>query len=257
MLKLIRGKNNNSSSRLFVVIAALILSAAILFTVTHPAIVGASAVTRLIPVRSVQRDNKAVSLTFDASVNNGDCTEIIAVLEKYNVRATFFVSGEWVDKYPDSVLTIHEAGHEIMSGGDKIVRFVSLSYEQVTQSAKSSQEKIAAITGITPELIRIPYGEYDDNIIAAINDTGMLAVLWSLDSQDWRATSTSEVVRRVTSEVAPGDIIRFRTGGEFTADALTEIIEYLLSNRYSLVPVSELILKGDCTVSYDGRQRPS
>ena len=89
----------------------LLASAVIIAVVSSPAIVGAAATKRLLPIYSVQRDDKCVALTFDAAWGNEDTQQLIDILARYNVRATFFVVGQWVDKYPDSVKALSDAGN--------------------------------------------------------------------------------------------------------------------------------------------------
>ena len=80
---------------------------------------------------------------------------------------------------------------------------------------------------------------------------------WSDDSLDWKDLSASEITQRVTSKVEPGSIVLFHNAALHTPEALPGIIEYLISNGYSIVPVSELILKGDYTMDHTGRQLPA
>ena len=94
-------------------IALVLAVAAIFWVVNSPAIVGVSASAKELPVYCVQRDNKAVSLTFDAAWGNEETQTLIDILNKYNVKATFFLVGQWVDKYPESVKALADAGMEI------------------------------------------------------------------------------------------------------------------------------------------------
>ena len=235
----------------------IIAAAAILFTVTSPAVVGASAATRLLPIYCVQRDNKAVSLTFDAAWGNEDTRTLIDILGKYNVRATFFVVGEWVDKYPESVRALAEAGHEVMNHSDDHAHFARLSTDEITANISACNEKIAAVTGVAPTLFRAPYGEYDDHVIAAVTSMGMYAIQWDVDSLDWKDLSADEIYARVTKNVQPGSICLFHNAALHTPEALASIIEYLIRNGYSIVPVSELILRENYTMDHTGRQIPS
>ena len=97
---------------------AMVLAIALMFwAVNSPAIVGVSAAKRVLPIYSVQRDDRVVSLTFDAAWGNEDTQALIDILGKYNVHATFFVVGEWVDKYPESVKALADAGNEAPAHG--------------------------------------------------------------------------------------------------------------------------------------------
>jgi peptidoglycan/xylan/chitin deacetylase (PgdA/CDA1 family) len=162
--------------------AAAVLAAAVLFGVLYdPAVVGASATERLLPVYSVERDGKFASLTFDAAWGNEDTQTLIDILSRYDVHTTFFVVGDWVEKYPESVKALSEAGHEVMNHSSSHAHFSSLSTEQITADIGACNDKIAAVTGAKPTLFRCPYGEYDDHVIQAVESMGMTAVQWDVE----------------------------------------------------------------------------
>ena len=96
-------------------LACLLLAAAMFYVVNFPAAVGASASARQLPIYCVQRDQKLVSISFDAAWGNEDTQQLIDILGQYGVTATFFVVGDWADKYPESVKALHDAGHEVMN----------------------------------------------------------------------------------------------------------------------------------------------
>ncbi|MBR6430790.1 MAG: polysaccharide deacetylase family protein [Oscillospiraceae bacterium] len=235
------------------VIAAVI---AIFAAVDAPAAVGASATVRQLPIYSVQRDNKCVSLTFDAAWGNEDTEQLIDILGKYGVKATFFVVGQWVDKYPESVKALAQAGHQVMNHSDDHAHFSQLSAGEITENINACSDKIQAVTGVRPTLFRPPYGEYDDHVIEAVNAMGMHAIQWDVDSLDWKELSADEIYSRVTKKVAPGSIVLFHNAALHTPEALGRIIEYLIQNGYAIVPVSELLLTGEYTIDHTGRQIP-
>ena len=205
----------------------------------------------------MQRDNKAVSLTFDAAWGNEDTQLLIDIFDEYGIKATFFVVGDWVEKYPESVKALHDAGHEVMNHSDDHAHFAQLSSDQIISNITACNEKIAAVTGVTPALFRAPYGEYDDNVITTINSMGIHTIQWDVDSLDWKDLSADEIYSRVTSKVQPGSIVLFHNAALHTPEALPSIIEYLLQNGYDIVPVSEIILQGDYYLDHTGRQCPA
>lgn len=241
----------------FSVIVMIIAVIAIFSVINHPKIVGASAVTRQLPIYCVQRDNKAVSLTFDAAWGNEDTQQLIDIFDEYGIKATFFVVGDWVTKYPESVKALHDAGHEVMNHSDDHAHFNQLSSDRIIANITACNEKIASVTGVTPTLFRAPYGEYDDNVISTINSMGIHTIQWDVDSLDWKDLSADEIYNRVTSKVQPGSIVLFHNAALHTPEALPSIIEYLLQNGYDIVPVSEIILNGDYTIDHTGRQCPA
>ena len=238
-------------------IITLIIAVVIIFSViSHPSVVGAAATSRQLPIYCVQRDNKAVSLTFDAAWGNEDTQQLIDIFEEYGIKATFFVVGDWVEKYPESVKALHDAGHEVMNHSDDHAHFAQLSSDSIKANITACNEKIAAVTGVTPTLFRAPYGEYDDNVISTINTMGIHTIQWDVDSLDWKDLSATEIYNRVTSKVQPGSIVLFHNAALHTPEALPSIIEFLLQNGYDIVPVSEIILRGDHYIDHTGRQCP-
>ena len=224
------------------------------WVINSSAIVGASASVRQLPIYCVQRDNKCVSLTFDAAWGNEDTQTLIDILAKYNVKATFFVVGAWVDKYPESVKALHDAGHEVMSHSNDHAHFSGLNAKQIVDNLTKCNVKIYKVTGVTPALFRCPYGEYDDHVINAVNSMGMTAIQWNVDSLDWKGISASEIKQRVLSRVVPGSIVLFHNAAENTPEALPAIIEGLIADGYDIVPVSELLLKDDYKIDHTGMQ---
>lgn len=234
----------------------ILLIGLIFWTVSTPAIVGVSASKRELPVYCVQRDDKVVALSFDAAWGNEDTQQLIDILNTYKINTTFFVVGEWVDRYPESVLALHENGNEIMNHSSDHAHFSSLSTDQIVNDLTQCNEKIAAITGVAPTLFRCPYGEYDDHVIKAVNSIGMTAVQWDVDSLDWKGLSAQEIEKRVLDKVQPGSIVLFHNAAENTPEALPGIIESLLADGYTIVPISQILLSGEYIIDNSGRQCP-
>ena len=236
-------------------VCAMVLAIALMFwAVNSPAIVGVSAAKRVLPIYSVQRDDRVVSLSFDAAWGNEDTQMLIDILNKYNVHATFFVVGEWVDKYPESVKALADAGNEVMNHSTSHAHFSKLSANDIVSDISSCNDKIEAITGVRPTLFRCPYGEYDDHVISAVNSMGMTAIQWDVDSLDWKDISASEISERVLKRVQPGSIVLFHNAAKHTPEALPGIIESLLADGYTIVPISQILLTGEYTIDHTGRQ---
>ena len=219
--------------------------------------VTASTATRELPIYSVERDQKMIALSFDAAWGNEDTETLIRILGKYNVKATFFVIGRWAEKYPESVKALADAGHEVMNHSDDHAHFNTLSADEIVKNVNAASDRIETITGVRPTLFRPPYGEYDDHVIKAVRSMGVEPIQWDVDSLDWKDLSAQDIYKRVTSKAAPGSIVLFHNAAKHTPEALGDIIEFLLSEGYTIVPVSELILKGDYTIDHTGRQFPA
>ena len=231
------------------------------YVINYPAAVDASASQRQLPIYCVQRDQKMLSISFDAAWGNEDTQQLIDILGKYNVKATFFVVGSWVDKYPESVKALHDAGHEVMNHSNDHAHMSQLSKEEIIADVEACNDKIEAVTGGRPTLIRPPYGEYDNNVITAIRSIGMEPIQWDVDSLDWKDLPASEITQRVTSKVQPGSIVLFHNAALHTPEALPGILEKLLQEGYTFVPISQIILPGtygsDYTIDHTGKQIPA
>ena len=234
----------------------LLICAAVLLLVASPILSAAAAASRKLPVYSVKRDDKCVSLTFDAAWGNEDTQTLIDILARYDVKATFFVVGFWAEKYPESVKALADAGHEIMTHSDDHAHFNSLSREQMITNLAAGCDKIEAVTGARPTLFRAPYGEYNDTVVQTAADMGLQTIQWSVDSLDWKDLSAAEITKRVTGSIKAGDIALFHNAAKHTPEALPDILEYLIANGYRAVPVSELLLRGDYEIDHTGKMCP-
>ena len=236
---------------------ALLLAGGIFYAVQLPAAVTAAATARQLPIYSVERDDKVCSISFDAAWGNEDTQTLIDILGEYGVKATFFVVGDWAEKYPESTKALAEAGHEVMSHSLHHDHYNSLSATEIVADLNAANEKISAATGVTPTLIRCPYGEYDDHVISAIRSIGMEPIQWDVDSLDWKDYDADTIYRRVTSQVGSGSIVLFHNAALHTPEALPAILEFFRQEGYTVVPISQLICTGDYTIDHTGRQHPA
>lgn len=241
-------------------LAALLASAAglaVCLLCALPQTAVASAAQRDLPIYCVQKDSRVCSLTFDAAWGNEDTGQLIEILGKYDIKATFFVVGAWAEKFPESVRALHEAGHEVMNHSDTHPHFTQLSADQMRAQLEACNDKVEAITGVRPELFRPPYGDYNDQVVATARARGMYAIQWDVDSLDWKNPTPEEICQRVLERVQPGSILLFHNAAENTPAALPGVIEGLLRQGYTMVPVSQLILREDYTMDHTGRQVPA
>jgi len=192
--------------------------------------------------------------TLTSPWGNEDTQQLIDTLKKYNVNATFFVVGAWVDKYPESVKALSDAGNEVMSHSNDHAHFNSLTSEEITANVTAGNDKIEKVTGKKPTLFRCPYGEYDNHVITTVKGMGITPIQWNVDSLDWKGIDAQQITSRVMKNVVPGSIILFHNAAEHTPEALPGIIEQLLAQGYKIVPVSQLILQGDYQIDNAGVQ---
>ena len=209
---------------------------------------------RRLPIYCTDRADKVVSLTFDAAWGDEDTPELIRILEEYDVKATFFTVGEWVERCSDSVLALSEAGHEIMNHSDTHPHMPQLSRERMIQEINACNDRIEAITGIKPILFRAPYGDYSNALIETTDELNMYCIQWDVDSLDWKDPPPADIVKRVTSQVASGSIVLFHNAAKNTPAALPQIIENLKAQGYTFLKASDMIYYQDYTLNHEGRQ---
>ncbi len=218
--------------------------------------IGASAKSdKKLPIYCVETTDKKVALSFDAAWGNDDTEELIKILAEYDAVATFFVVGAWVDKYPESVKQLSDAGHQIHNHSNTHPHMPQLSKEQMMAEITACNEKIAKITGKTPNLIRVPYGDYNNAVIETVESAKMYTVQWDVDSLDWKDNATADsICKRVTSKVKNGSIVLFHNDAEHTPEALPNILKNLKEQGYEFVFISDLILKDNYEIKHDGTQ---
>ncbi len=238
------------------VLAAVLLVSAVILG--KNAVVPTSAAKRDLPIYCVQKDeaDKVISISFDAAWGNEDTGKLIEILNKYKVKTTFFVVGSWVDKYPESVKQLSDAGHEIMNHSNSHPHMTSLSKEQMLEEVKKCDDKIEKITKVRPTLFRAPYGDYNNDVIGAMRESGHYTIQWDVDSLDWKNLSPEEITERVISRVKPGSIVLFHNAALHTPEALPTILEALTKDGYKIVPISKLIIKDNYSMDNSGMQIP-
>lgn len=210
--------------------------------------------TKLLPIYCVDRNDKKIALTFDAAWGNDDTLDILKILKDYNAKATFFLVGFWVEKYPKDVLEINKNGHEIGSHSNRHLHMSRLTEQEIMADIKSCEEKIEKIIGKKPVVFRPPYGEYNNRLIRVLNSLGYYVIQWDVDSLDWKDLSAEEISQKVLSKAKSGSIILFHNNAKNTKYALPKILTELRKRGYQFVTASELIYKENYYIDHEGRQ---
>lgn len=139
---------------------------------------------RELPIYSVERPDKRIALTIDAAWEDDKTDFILETLDKYEIKATFFLCGVWVEAYPEHVKAIAEHGHEIGNHSLTHPHMNKLSAEQVQQEISKLDDQIEALTGKRCTKFRAPYGEYNDTVIRAVREIGYEPIQWDVDTID-------------------------------------------------------------------------
>ena len=137
---------------------------------------------RELPIYCVETDSKKVALSFDAAWGNEDTAQILEILKKQDVHVTFFMTGGWIEKYPDDVKAIAAAGHDLGNHSENHKQMSQLSKEQCIEEIRKPHEKVKELTGVDMILFRPPYGDYNNTLIEAVNESGYHCIQWDVDT---------------------------------------------------------------------------
>lgn len=186
--------------------------------------------------------------------NADDINSILDTLSKNKIHITFFMVGDWVDKYPEYVKKISEAGHEIANHSNTHPHVNNLSIDKNMEEIKLCSDKIEKITGKKTILYRGPYGEYNNNVINAANNQNHKTIQWNLDTLDYSGLTGEEMWKRLDGNLKNGSIILAHNGTKHTADSLEYLINNIKKSGYEIVTVSDLIYKDNYVIDVNGMQ---
>ena len=173
------------------------------------------------------------------------------------MTTTFFVTGFWLENYPEKAKEIVERGHELENHSLTHPHMTNLEKEQVIDEVERVHHQILDLTEHEPHLFRPPFGDYNDLLVETLEEMDYYPIQWSVDSLDWQAPDAEYIERKILDEAERGDIILFHNNGTYTPDAVDTILEELIVQKeFEVVPISELIYKEDYEVDPDtGVQR--
>lgn len=244
-------------SRTIKIICAMVL-VAVLLCVSYEG--GASALvwfgssTRRVPIYNVETQEKQVAISFDAAWGADKTEEIIEVLNEYSAKATFFLVGFWVDKYPELVKAIDEAGMEIGTHSNTHPDMAKISEENIRKELSTSMEKLTAITGKQVKVFRPPFGSYNNTLLSVCDDLGLKAIQWDVDSLDWKGLSAGEITKRVMNKAKNGSIILMHNNADHVVEATRLTLDYLTKAGYKVTTVGELIYWDNYYIDANGMQ---
>ncbi|MGA8942905.1 MAG: polysaccharide deacetylase family protein [Thermoactinomyces sp.] len=187
---------------------------------------------------------KKIALTFDDGPDARYTGQILDILKRYNVSATFFVIGKQVQYFPEVVQRMVREGHVVAGHSWSHPNLAKLSDAQVRQEIVRTNQAVKNVTGKNMAMIRAPYGSVKGKE-KVINQMGISIVGWNIDTWDWKAGRTPrQVTQAVLQNLSPGSIVLKHSGGgdrSATVQALPKIIESLQQKGYEFVTVNELL----------------
>ncbi len=186
-----------------------------------------------------------------------DTDKLLEILKANDVKATFFLCGYWVTKYPEEVKKIYADGHDIGNHGNTHAHGAQISKEENIKELKGVHDKVKDLLGIDMTLFRPPFGEYDNKVIEAATESGYHTIQWDIDSLDWKNFGVEHEVNQVLNHkhLGNGSIILFHNDAKYTPEALGTILKGLKEKGYEIVPISKLIHTENYYMDHEGRQK--
>lgn len=181
-----------------------------------------------------------VSLMINVYWGNEYLAEMLQILEKYDVKCTFFVGGSWIAKYPELLKSIYDCGHEIGNHGYNHKQHSKLTYQQNMDEITSCNKMVFSHIGVVPTLFMPPSGDFCDNTVQSAKDCNMKMIMWSRDTIDWRDKNEDLIFERCTKNIRSGELILMHPTLR-TKNVLEKVIRSLKDSGFNLVTVSENI----------------
>ena len=193
---------------------------------------------RELPIYCVETEKPQISISFDAAWGNEDTQTLLDILAKHNVKATFFMTGGWVESYPDDVKKIYEAGHDLGNHSENHKYMTKLSDEEKTRELMTVHNKVKELTGYDMFLFRPPYGDYNNEVVSNARKNNYYPIQWNIDSLDWKDYGADDIVKRVTESknLGNGSIILRHNGAKYTKDALMPFLPLFRIKAMNLSP---------------------
>lgn len=209
---------------------------------------------RKLPIYAVETEENKIAISFDAAWGADKTHEIMAVCDYYGVKATFFLVGFWIEKYPDMVKEIYNNGFEIGIHSNTHPDMTKLNKSEIRAELTTNIKLIEELTGFTPKLFRPPYGYYNNNLLEVCEELGLSCIEWSVDSLDWKGLSAGQIASRVSSKAVKGGIVLFHNNSDNIVDGLKMVLEFFKCEKMQVVPIGELIYFDKFTINHQGIQ---
>jgi len=184
---------------------------------------------------------KAVALTFDDGPHPEFTLKLLEILDKNGIKATFFVVGKQVKKYPEFLREIQKHGHEIGNHTFNHPLLTTLDKAGVINELELNKLEIKKETGLEVHIFRPPSGRYDEKVLEAALSKDFIPVLWSVSGSDYGATDQKAVMNNVLASLKDGDIILLHSGIEATLKALPQMISEIKKRGFEFNTVTQLL----------------
>lgn len=197
--------------------------------------------SELAPVTKGNTNKKLVAFACNVYEGSEQITKMMEVLQNKNAKMSFFLGGVWVNKNKELVKKMYDEGYDLQNHGYYHKRPSILNKQNNIKEVKDTENLIYNITGFRTKLFEPPYGDFDENTISILDSINYKVITWSIDTIDWREDANREVImNRIKKKLHPGAIILIHPKA-VTAGMLEEMIDYIYSQGYKIITVSEII----------------
>lgn len=199
----------------------------------------------------IKTDKKIVALTFDGGANADGVEKILSILKDNGIKGTFFLTGKFIEKYPNETKMMIASGGDIGNHSYSHPYFTKLTNEEIRDELSMTEKNLSKLNAAFQPFFRFPYGDRNEKTILSVNENNYIPIRWTVDSLGWKGTSggmTKESVKgRVLSKALPGAIILMHLGtnpydkAQLDSDALPKIVDELKSRGYEFATITEML----------------
>ncbi len=180
---------------------------------------------------------RRIALTFDDGPHGTHTITILNILKKYNVKATFFMIGTQVSRFPKIAKMVADAGHEIGNHTWNHEDLRRLSSNDIRYNLNRTNQLIKEVTNVSPKIMRPPYGALNNTVLQS---TDLHIIMWTIDPQDWKYRNAQTVYRHVVSRANHGSVVLLHDIFKSSAEATEYIVKYLVENDFEFLTVSQM-----------------
>ena len=210
--------------------------------------------TKKLPIYSVETQENKIAISFDAAWGADKTEQIMDICDDYNIKATFFLVGFWIEDYPETAKKIANRGFEIGMHSSTHPDMTKLNSEKQELELTQNRDIIYSVTGIKAKLFRPPFGAYNNALISTCEKLDIVPIQWSVDSLDWKGLSAGEIASRVCEKSKNGSIVLFHNNSDNIIEGLKMVLEFFSQKNFTVVPVGELVYENNYTINSQGIQ---
>lgn len=241
-------------SRIIIALILIIVLSLATTLVYSTNITSAFSTKKKLPIYCIDTVEKKVALSFDAAWGADKTSKIMDILDEYGVKATFFLVGFWIDKFPEKTKEIYDRGFLIGNHSTNHLHMSKISSEDIAKEIQTTNKKIKEITKADTKYFRAPFGEYSNDIIDFMDENKMQCIQWDVDSLDWKGLTGSQIADRILSKAKAGSIILCHNNSDYILEALPLVLMGLKNKGLKSVNMNELVISENYYIDHSGRQ---